>query len=53
MPPAQIHNLYGDNQPAVTRASSTMAQNNGNRIVTVGAVTLALQLLLPCFNNND
>jgi len=53
MPPTQIHNLYGDNQLAVTRASSAMAQNNSNRIVTVGAVTLALQLLLPCFNNND
>jgi len=47
---AQIHNLDGNNQLAVTRASSTMMQINGNHIVMVGAATLALQLLLPCSN---
>jgi len=53
MASAQIHNMDGDNQPAVARASSTIAQNISNHIVIVGAVTLSLQLLLPCSNNED
>jgi len=53
MASAQIHNLDGNNQPAVTRASSTIVQNISSHIVTVGAVTLSLQLLLSCSNNED
>jgi len=50
MTSAQIHNLDGNNQLALTRASSTLMLINGNHIAMVGAATLALQLLLPCSN---